>query len=525
MSKSPEKTTTVISVDQQDDISSINDGTAKLEKRFSLWTTCALQYSLICSPLAIGTFLSTVVGVGGSPVLIYGFILSSTMGLIICCSLAELASAYPHSSAQVYWTYCLAPKAYKRVMSFTAGILSCAGWVFACVSSTYVASMFVVSLAQMYNPDYVPKTWHYYLVYAAVVLSGHLLNVFLVVALPLMTDFLIAIINFATLFVIITLLVKSDPKRTGVFVFKNITNETGWSSDGVVFFLGLLPSIASVCLFDGPAHMTDEIEKPERNIPLVMVISNSVSVIVALFAAIVYMFCIVNVDNLSAPLGGMPIVQLMYDSFNSKALTTVGVLCFIFTFIGSSYLYYCSTSRLIWSFAKSNGLPFGQYFGQISNKLKSPVWALTFVDGISIILGTMIMGSTTALNAVLGSAMVCVNLSYVPPIACLLYNSRFSFSPFVRFHATGDAAPAVLNESKGLPYFSLGKLGMPLNTIAVVWICFIMVWLNFPIYYPVTTDSMNYACVVLGCTLVFAIITWFAYSRKHFDHNTEIKHF
>ena len=55
-------------------------------------------------------------------------------------------------------------------------------------------------------------------------------------------------------------------------------------------FLGMLPSLACVTLFDGAVHLTDEIAQPERNIPLVMVISNTLSGVMAFFAAIVYMF-------------------------------------------------------------------------------------------------------------------------------------------------------------------------------------------------------------------------------------------
>lgn len=178
-----------------------------------------------------------MIGVGGSPVLIFGFIVAITFDLIICYSLAELASAYPHSSAQIHWTYCLASEKYKRSLSFLTGILSCAGWIFACFSSTYVASMFILALAQIYHQDYVPKSFHYYLVYLAVFLSGYLVNVFLVKLLPLITNISVAVINFGTFFIIITLLVKS-PKQSAEFVFKNIINETGWSSNGVVFFLG-----------------------------------------------------------------------------------------------------------------------------------------------------------------------------------------------------------------------------------------------------------------------------------------------
>ncbi|EMG46673.1 HNM1 Choline transport protein [Candida maltosa Xu316] len=480
----------------------------QLEKNFSLWSTCAFQFTLICSALAIGTFLSTVIGVGGSPVLIFGSIVAFFFDLIICYSLAELASAYPHSSAQVHWTYCLAPDKFKRSLSFLTGILSCAGWIFACFSSTFVASMFILSLAQMYHPDYIPASSHYYLVYLAVFLSGYFLNVFLVRLLPIITNVSVGVINFGTLFILITLLVKS-PKQSADFVFKNILNETGWSSNGLVFFLGLLPSLASVTLFDGAVHMTDEIAQPERNIPLVMVISNTLSAVMAFFAAIVYMFCVVNVDNLSDPLGGQPIVQLMYDSFHSEALTTIGVVCLILTFVGSSYMYYASTSRLIWSFAASNGLPFSKFIGKVSHRLKSPVYALTLLTILCIIIGTLIMGSSSALNAVLGTSMVCVNLSYLIPIACLLVKTNFSWSS--RYDVK--------------PYFCLGNFGLPMNIISVLWVCFIMVWLNFPLTYPVTSSNMNYACVVLGITCLIGGVLWVVHGRKNYEHNIDVRHY
>ena len=267
--------------------------------------------------------------------------------------------------------------------------------------------------------------------------------------------------------------------------------------------------------------MTDEIIQPEKNVPLVMVISNTVSALVAFLAAIVYMFCIVNEKNMEAPMGGLPIVQLMYDAFNSNALTTIGILFLILTFVGSTYLYYCSTSRLIWAFAKSNGLPFGQsFFGKVSPTFQSPINALYFTTIIGLIIGTIILGSSTALNAVLGSAMICINLSYIFPIACLMFKSSFSLSPRVRF----PALEVVCVENKDLPYFSLGRFGLPMNIASVIWACFIMVWLNFPLYNPVTTSNMNYACAVLGTTFLVGIGLWFGYSRNHFKHDVNLKH-
>ncbi|EGV61625.1 hypothetical protein CANTEDRAFT_135564 [Yamadazyma tenuis ATCC 10573] len=506
------------------DASSDANHQSPLEKRFNVWSTSALQFSLICSALAIGTFLSTVVGVGGSPGLIYGYILAVTFDLFICYSLAEIASAYPHSSAQIHWTYVLAPRGTKRGMSFAVGILSCAGWIFACFSSTYVATGFFYALVAVYNPDFAPTNWQMYLTYAAIVVVGSCINAVAVAALPFITHMLVGIINSTTVFILVALLVKSSPKQSASFVFSTFINETGWSSDGLVFFLGLLPSIASVTLYDGACHMTDEIDKPEVHIPWVMVLSNTSSAILGLVAAIIYMFCTKNVDTLSSPIGGQPIVQLMMDAFESNALTTVGVVALIMSFVGSSFTYYTTTSRLFWSFARSNGLPFGDIFAAVNSTLKVPVNAVGLVTALCLILGLIILGSSSALTAVLGSSMVCINLSYIFPIGALLWRSGFSRNIRTRYADGPDVLSMMVVDPKtALPYFHLGKFGVVLNVASVVWVCFIMVWLNFPTVHPVQSGTMNYACVVLGSTAVVGVIFWFA-ARKKYDHDVNGKH-
>lgn len=501
----------------------------QLEKRFSLWSTVALQVSLICSPIAIGTFLSTVIGVGGSPVLIYGFILTVICDLIICYSMAELASAYPHSSAQIHWTYCLSPVKYRNLLSFITGLLSCAGWIFAIFTTALTDAMFIIALVLYYNPNFVVENWHYYLIYTAIVILSFCINAFAVSILPKLNYVSAAVINFGTLFILITLLVRTREKQTTEFVWKQILNETGWASNGLVFFLGLLPSIACVTMFDGAAHQTDEIPQPSKNIPLVMIIANSFSAVFAFVAAIIYMYCVVDVSHLTNPIGGEPIIQLMVDSFQSDALVTVGVIFLILTFSLSEIGYVCSTSRLFWSFANSNGLPFGKsFFGKVNLRLKVPLNALMLVAFITIILGLMIFGSSEALTAVLGSCMVCVNLSYIFPMALLLIKSKFASSPLKRFPLAieGDKeySPIEFAPNKLLPYFTLGRLGLPLNIIAVIWACFIMVWLNFPLFHPVSTSNMNYACAVLGITFIIAGIIWFTYARKHYLHDISLKH-
>lgn len=67
---------------------------------FSVWSTIGINYSLIATPLFIGTYLSFNIGVGGGPVYIYGYIVAILFQAFVCASLSEIAACFPHSSGE-----------------------------------------------------------------------------------------------------------------------------------------------------------------------------------------------------------------------------------------------------------------------------------------------------------------------------------------------------------------------------------------------------------------------------------------
>jgi choline transport protein len=95
-------------------------------------------------------------------------------------------------------------------------------------------------------------------------------------------SFMVFYVNFVVLSTFITLLVRAHPKRSAYTVFLDLVNETGWSSNGWVFLLGLLPGITGINGFDAAAHMTDELPNPARQVPQVMLGSATLSAVLAL---------------------------------------------------------------------------------------------------------------------------------------------------------------------------------------------------------------------------------------------------
>jgi hypothetical protein len=76
----------------------VGDVTPKVH--FSLFQTLGMAFSITAAPLAMGLYLSLVVGVGGSPFFIWGFVFVVFFQMIVCFTVAEVASAIPHSSGQ-----------------------------------------------------------------------------------------------------------------------------------------------------------------------------------------------------------------------------------------------------------------------------------------------------------------------------------------------------------------------------------------------------------------------------------------
>jgi choline transport protein len=64
--------------------------------------------------------------------------------------------------------------------------------------------------------------------------------------------------------------------------------------------------------------------------------------------------------------------------------------------------------------------------------------------------------------------------------------------------------------------FKLGRWGIPINILAIIWSIFTIIWLPFPISLPVTKETMNYAAPVWAAGLFIALVDWFISGHKRF---------
>ncbi|TXT15586.1 hypothetical protein VHUM_00089 [Vanrija humicola] len=386
--------------------------------------------------------------------MVWGLIVSALGTTAMALSLAEICHVLPLSGGQYDWTYVLAPQGKKNGLSFFVGWMSASGWTALTATNSFLSAQFVTGLVALWHPTFEVEAWQTLLIYLAFLGGAYLLNTFCVRALPFMDNFagfwsMGGIVVVAVVILACSSGKFNDPKD----VFATFTNETGWPN-GVAFLLGLLQSTFGLTAFDAVTHMIEEMPKPSINAPKVMVVAVLLGSVTAWVFMVCILFAIRDFDAvLSAATG--PILQI--------------------------------------------------YYQVTANRIGVPVFCIIFVVVWDIAFGLINLGSTAALNAILGSSVVFLQISYFIPILLI----------FMRGDAAFEGHDA---EAK----YSLGRWRRPINLFALIFLLVTSVMFTFPPALPVSGTSMSYVVVVLAIALLLCAVTWIVDGRKRFNGPGEL---
>ncbi|KAB8221644.1 amino acid/polyamine transporter I [Aspergillus novoparasiticus] len=274
------------------------------------WGALGMNFTITAAPISIGSFLALTIGLGGPPFFFYGFLFTGLGQLVLCLAAAEIASSMPHPLGQAYWVVRLGPQKYNRLAGYILGWLTNGAWLLIYTTTVLYTSEILMAVVEVSIPQYSShsKPWHHFLVYVGVCINA------LVVNLPKCRKVMdwslsasLVFINGAALFVLITLLVRANPKQSATAVFVNVANNSGWGSPAVVFFLNVLPGLASLGTCDAATHMAEELELPTRDVPRVMMGSALLNYLVAIPTMIIFLFCIVNPEAMPSNLDRVPL--------------------------------------------------------------------------------------------------------------------------------------------------------------------------------------------------------------------------
>ncbi|KAM5349035.1 hypothetical protein ACJ41O_008858 [Fusarium nematophilum] len=461
--------------------------------RFSVLSAVGIHWSSTASPLAICSTLQLVIGVGGSPFYFWAFIVAAFFQFLVALSLAELASAYPHTSGQAYWTSKLAPAKQSRFLTYWVGICTFWGWLFGLAGNTVIGGEFLLALGVLSVDSFTGEPWQVYLTVLAMGALALYVNTAGIRLLPKLTFPNVVFLNAATVFIFVALLVKASPKASASTVFIDVLNYTGWSSDGIVFLLSLLPGSIAVSLFDAATHASDEMPEPASQVPKVMIGTTILNIVSTFIMVTGVLFCLHRPENLLQPRAGLAFIQICWDAWPNQGfiMTVTSVYAYYHAFAAITMVYTCS--RLIWSFAETGGLHRRSWLLQVHSKLEVPVNAVLVTVALLCVVSLLTLGPSTVLNALFGAGGFFFVNSYGIPILLLLAKGRKSLPETRAFH--------------------LGRFGAVVNVMALSYLVLLGVIINFPTFLPVTPSNMNWSSACVGVCGCITLGNWF--SARH----------
>ncbi|KAH6065180.1 hypothetical protein HBI67_124890 [Parastagonospora nodorum] len=468
-----------------------------LERYINAPSAINFSFLLQCSWEAAAVTFQFSLTNGGPASIAYGSIFSGIGTTLIALSLAEMASMDPTVGAQYRWTATFAPK-YKRFFGLMQGWITVFAWICSCASNPALMCNIIASLASFNNPEYIPQRWHSTLIMWALTLCPFIGNFWLPKFINIL-ETVGAVCHVTFFFASNVTLVAMAEKSSASYVFKTLTHgASGWNNSVVAWGIGLLTVAYPLTGFDGVLHMSDEVKGARVRVPRAMIFSVVVNATMQFLYMVTVLFCIGDVDRVTA--SPLPIIEVYYQATGSRAATNVFVFMFIFIIFVSFVNVFASVSRLLWAFARDDGLPYSRVIVKIHPKLKIPVNALSMVAICLFVLALINIGSSTAFNAFISLPALALCISYFFPIYFLFWTRLSRFRP----------APISWGP------FKLGLAGPFVNLGAMSYIVFVVIWMPFPGSLPVNRLNMNYAGPILGGAILAAVLDWCVDGRKRF---------
>jgi amino acid transporter len=430
----------------------------------------AISFSIISILTGAVTLYGHGLKMGGPAQMSLGWPLVSFFTLAVVLSMAELASALPTSGAMYHWSSLLGGKGWGW---FTAWF-NIIGQIAAIAAIDYGCAMFVTPLLGLGSTK-----GNLLLVYGCILLSHAAINHFGIRLVAWLNDFSVTV-HIIGVIVIVGALLLFAPKQPVAFFFERVTNNgNGWSYSWA-FVIGLLQAMWTFTGYDASASVSEETVDPRRRAPWGMVMAVVVSSVVGYLLLLALTLAIKDIPSVLAA-DVPPVVAILVGALGERAGT-------MFSWLTAMAMWFCGlsavtwSSRVIWAFARDEGMPMSGVWKQVSVKHLTPAPAIWLCAGAAFLAAVY----SDAYGVITSISTIGLYISYVLPVGLhLATGSKLERGPW-----------------------RLGRFSKIINLIAILWVIFLCVILSLP-------DDMLTGKSILGLTFLLAL--WYGlFERKRF---------
>lgn len=256
--------------------------------------------------------------------------------------------------------------------------------------------------------------------------------------------------------------------------------------------------------------MSEEVKNSTTNVAKSMIASTTINGCLAFGILLAVLFTKVDVDSVADD--QYPFIAILAQGTQSEeAAIVMAALVAILQFTACTGAL-ASSSRIIWSFARDNGLPFSGKLRRINTRTTMPITAIMTAFVIAALLGLINIGSTTVYDAFISLMLEALFLSYlVATILVLIYRVTG------RIVATERQVTQTPSDHFAWgPWRVPGIPGIVINIFACIYLMIICFFAFWPNELPVTPQTMNFSSLVTGCLIIFSSIHYLVKARKIF---------
>ncbi|CAG8956651.1 hypothetical protein HYFRA_00011962 [Hymenoscyphus fraxineus] len=451
---------------------------------------------------------------GGPAGLIYGFLIAWVGTLCVFISLGELNSMTPTAGGQYHYVHILAPPGSRKLLSYITGWMTVLGWVSATATASFFASSLIQGLVILCNPSYEAERWHGTFIYWAVILLTLSVNTIFSKVLPAF-EVTVLILHVLGFFAVLIPLVKLAPHTNSSEIWGTFLN-SGWNTMGLAFFIGLQGVAAPLVGTDGAIHMSEEIKGAARTVPRAMVYSIVINGFLGGGMLLATIYCAGDLEKAADSPTGYPFIAIFATGVRSVAGATVMVSITVIMAWSNAIGCLASASRMMWSFARDNGLPFAPQLSKVQTRSALPMSAITVVTVGAMLLGLINIGSTSVFNDVISLALEGLFSSYLIALVLLLYR-RIQGDIIEETDSPDIPQGEALQSEKQLrwgPWRVKGIFGTVVNFIGCVYLLIMIFFCFWPATLPVTAINMNYSSLIWGTVVIGSLLYYAIKARK-----------
>lgn len=220
-------------------------------------------------------------------------------------------------------------------------------------------------------------------------------------------------------------------------------------------------------------HMSEEVRDARRSVPRTMITVWIINFIILFVAAITVCYHIPNLEDALNDPTTYPAIYVLRQALPLAWITVILVIIVVLN-VASNIVYLATVTRDLFAFARDKGLPFSNWLSYVNAQRQIPQNAATTSCVFAVLLALIYIGSPVAFYAMTSLAVVALLQCYGLSIGCHLWR---------RIYKPETLPPA---------YFPLGRFGVPLNVLAIIYCTYGFFWSFWPTSTPVTAEGFNW---------------------------------